>query len=220
MGNSICYFVDTDLSDMSPRMLHQTIRKRCGSPIVFKDINKASYWRDQDDSSQWSYVYEGNFASAVKYTNLELHRDSDEVSFEMGYWNKTFDITEFWVDGEELFLSNDRFFNFKAFLSEYTEDTLHQLKRYIDGVKKYIAPIVNCHRLFLCGDQVGDSDNEDWMGHMLAGMSIDEALEWNSKRSNPEIAFTWDNLEVMMDHYVDEGTFFVFDLDNLPPYLK
>lgn len=222
MGNSICYFVDTDLHDLTPQMFLNTFEKRCGSKVILKGTSESPYAGNRDDDSHdWSFwCGDNDFDSAFKYTEIDIHRDREDVSFELGYWENTFDIVNLWVDGEELFFSNDRFFNFISFLSKYTDKTLHDLKKYIDAVKKYIQPIVNCHRLFLCGDQVYSSDRESWQGHLLDGMSIDEALALNSKNPNPEPVFTWDNLEELMDHDIDDSAIFVFDLDHLPEYLK
>ncbi len=222
MGNSICYFVDTGLYDLTPQMFLNTFEKRCGSKIILKGAPGSPYVGNcDDDSSQWSFwCGDSDFDSAFKYTEIELKRVGEDVSFEMGYWENTFDIDELRVDREKLFFSNDRFFNFISFLSKYTERTLHDLKKYIDAVKKYIQPIVNCHRLFLCGDQVYSSDRESWEAHLLDGMSIDEALAPNSKNPNPEPVFTWDNLEELMDHDIDDTAIFVFELDHLPEFLK
>lgn len=222
MGNAICYFVDTDLHNLTPEIFHRTLEKRCKSKIILKGSWDSPYAKNiDDDSSEWSYWCDRmNFDSAVEYGGLELYRNGAKVSLELGYWKNTFDIDSLYVGGKELFLTNDKFFNFISFLSQDTQEILHDLKMYIDAVKKYVQPILNCHRLFICGDQVYDPDRQPWQAHLLEGMSIDEALRLNSSLPKPEPVFTWNNLEKLMEHDIDDSAIFVFDLDHLPNYLK
>lgn len=220
MGNDMLQFVDTDLHDMKPADLMQTLESRIGTHLQMRDWGTGlpDIYQFPEGWSLW--CSDADIEEGIKYHEVILGRRYEDCSFSLWYNNHSFSIREFELDGVELNLQHHRFNLFCRFLSEYTSEILHDLRLYIDAVNRYIKPITNCRRLFMCGDQVYIDENEWWNLRLEEdGLSFDELIEMNSKAREPETVYTWDNLDILMKEYVDWGMFF-FDLEKLPDYLK
>ena len=223
MGNSILYFVDTDLHDKSPQEFLKTLEQRVGSSIKLDGYDESPYASDSSSRNpgEWRlWCYNSDLAGAMKDNDLILAKSSQDVSFSLYFSNNTFEIDDFIVNGKELGFPHGRFNLFCRYLSEDTEETLHDLKLYIDAINKYIRPIVNCSRLLLCGDQVYDDEKEWWDCRLREdGLTIDEVIQMNKESRSPDTLYTWENLNILMADYIGWGLF-VFDLSKLPDYLQ
>lgn len=220
MGNDMLHFVDTDLNNLAPNDLVRTLERRIDSPLQFIELGDA-FPEIELFPDGWSLCCsDSDIREGIKWKEVVLGRKSEEASFTLWYNNHSFTILEFVVKGKELELDDFRFNLFCRFLSEYTSEILHDLREYIDAINKYIKPIVNCNRLFLCGDQVYNDEKEWWNLRLEEDwLSFDDLIAMNSRAKKPEAVYTWDNLDVLMKEYIGWGMFFL-DLDHLPEYLK
>lgn len=220
MGTDILFFVDTDLHDLKPDDLHRALEKRIHKHIHLRGFDRSPY-PPLSAGEEWSlYCYETNLEEAVSSMNLELLRRSKYYDFGLSYFNNTFEIGDLTIKGREFRIHDRRFNSFCRLLSENTEFVLKELKYCIDSVNKYLRPITHSTRLFLCPDQEYTDEKELLADVMMEqGLSIDQAIEYESQSIKPFPLYTWDNLDILMKDYIGWGIFDL-SLDNLPDYIS
>ena len=219
MGIDTVAFLDTDLKNLRPSVLHKELEKRIGKCIYLRGYDESPYPNLDSEGEDWS-LYCGNLDlnEAVRTRQLTLRKNTKDFFLELGFYNNTFEIEELEINGRRLQLFDYRFNQFCELLSENTESILKDLKDCIEVVNQYLRPIIHASRLFLCGDQVYVDGKEVLADKIFEGMSIDQAIEFEANSIEPNPLYTWDNLDILMKDYIGWGIF-DFDLDKLPTYI-
>lgn len=219
MGIDTIAFIDTDLHDLGPEAFHKELERRIGSKIHLRGFDESPYPEFDREEEVWSlYCYNYDLATAIKKRELVLCRNAPGFFLDLGYHNNTFEIEELNIDGKESSLFYHRFNGFCRLLSESTDLVLKELKELVGMVNRYIRPIAHSTRLFLCGDQVYTEGKGLLADEIYEGMTIDKAIEFESKSIKPDPLYTWDNLDILMKDYVSWGIF-DFNLDRIPDYI-
>lgn len=219
MGIDTIAFLDTDLNNLEPTVLHKELERRIGRRIFLRGFDGSPYPNLDDEGEDWSlYCYNLNLDEAVRTRQLVLRKNTKDLFLELGFHNNTFVIEELEINGRRLRLFNYRFNQFCELLSENTESILKDLKDCIEVVNQYLRPITHASRLFLCGDQVYVDGKEVLADKIFEGMSINQAIEFEANSIEPYSLYTWDNLNILMKDYIGWGIF-DFDLDKLPKYI-